>query len=139
MAYTDYVTGYAGNYNVGKKILDEEITLSRYWATATDGALTAAAFYKFFSVPANFVLLEAYVICDTAETTSGTDDLDIVDDDSATTVFVNDANMTVNEVGATAARKKYAAAGFICVRPNHNLDTAAFTVIIKGLITNTSM
>lgn len=141
MSYTDHPNGAfltrAGNYNVGTKILDQEITLSRYIATATDN-LTSGAFYKLWGVPAGFCLLEAYVTCITAEGASDT--LDIVDDDSATTTFVTNAAMVAaNVVTATNARKYYAAAGFICVRPDAALATCAFTVTIKGLILNTSM
>jgi len=137
MAYAGDYSASAGSYNVGKKILDGSVTLIRYFSCATHN-LTGSGVYKLFAVPANFVLLEARVICDTIE--GGTATIDIVDNDSSSTVFVNDFSLeTANAIGVTAARKKYAAAGFICVVPNEDLDTAVFTVTVKGIITNTSM
>lgn len=137
MAYAADYTLDAGNYTVGHRYMDQLVCLNRSFDTSVHN-LTATSFYKLFAVPANFQVFEAYVTCTTAETTSGTDDLDIVDDDSATTVFVNDANMTAGEMAATNARKMYTAAGFICVRPNHNLATAVFTVTIVGMIAETT-
>ena len=141
MAYTDHPNGAfltrRGNYNVSTKILDQEITLTRYIDTSTDN-LTSAAFYKIYSVPAGFMLTEAYVTCVTAE--GAADTLDIVDDDSATTTFVTNASQQVaNVVTATNARKYYAAAGFIVVRPDAALTACKFYVTIKGIVLNTNM
>lgn len=137
MSYTDHANGAfltrAGNYNVTKQILDEEITLKRFIDTSTDN-LTSGAFYKLFSVPEYFSVLEAYVTCHTAETSAGSDTVDIVDDDSATTTLVtNGALATAGTVTATNARKTYTAAGFVCMRPDAALTTAKFWVIIKGV------
>jgi hypothetical protein len=141
MSYTDHTNGAfltrPGNYNVGKQVLDEVVTLSRYIDASVDN-LTSAAFYKLWAVPANFVLLDAYVVVDTAEGASDT--LDIVDDDSATTTFVTNVDLnTANGVTVTNARKKFSAAGFICMRPDAALTVCKFTVIIKGIVTNTNM
>lgn len=141
MAYTDHPNGAfltrRGNYNIGAKILDQEITLTRYIDASTDN-LTSGAFYKLFSVPAGFTLLDAFVTCVTAE--GAADTLDIVDDDSATTTFVTNASMEVaNVVTATNARKHYSAAGFIVLRPDAALTVCKFYVTIRGLIVNTSM
>lgn len=143
MAYTDHANGAfltrPGGYNVGSKILDQEITLTRYIDTSTDN-LTASAFYKLWSVPAGFQVNQVYAGCATAETTDGTDTFDIVDDDSATTVLLNDVDLSAaGLVTATTARKYYASAGFICIRPNHDLATAKFYVVVKGIVQNTSM
>lgn len=143
MSYTDHANGAFltrnGNYNVGSKILDQEITLTRYINTATDN-LTASAFYKLWSVPAGFQVNQIYAGCVTAETTDGTDTFDIVDNDSATTVLLNDVDLSAaGTVTATTARKYYAAAGFICIRPNQDLTTAKFYITVKGVVQNTSM
>ena len=110
MAYAADYTTDVGNYNVGRRMGDNLVTLVRSFDTS-DYNLTASSYYKLFAVPANFQVLAAYVTCTTAETTSGTDDLDIVDDDSSTTTFVSAANMTAGEIGATNARKMYTSAG----------------------------
>lgn len=141
MAYTDHPNGAfltrSGNYNVGKQILDEEITLTRYIDTSTDN-LTSGAFYKLWSVPAGFVVLDAFVTCTTAE--GAADTIDIVDDDSATTTFVTNANVnSAGTVTATNARKHYSAAGFIVMRPDAALTVCKFYVTIKGLVVKTSM
>jgi hypothetical protein len=142
MAYTDHANGAfltrAGNYNLSKVILDEEITLKRYFDCSTDN-LTASAYYKIFSVPANFCLLNAYLTCLTAESSAGTDTIDVVDDDSSTTTFVsNGALATAGTVTATNSRKTYTSAGFICLKPDNDLTTAKFEVIIKGVLIKTS-
>ncbi len=129
MAYTNDWSKDAGNYNVGVQILDQVITMQRYIDCAVD-ALGSGEYTKLWAVPLGFALLEAYVVCHTAE---GGDTLDIVDDDSSTTVFVSNAALTAGAIGATAARKQYAAAGFICVKPEAALTTGAFTVIIRGI------
>lgn len=137
MAYEADYTKDAGNYNVGWRKADDVITLNRMFSTATHN-LTNGKYYKLFAVPANFQVLEAYVTCYTSETTSNTDTLDIVDDDSATTTFVDDARMLAGTITATNARKLYTAAGYICVLPNHALATAVFEVCIRGKILNTN-
>lgn len=140
MAYTDHANGAfltrPGNYNIGKQILDEVITLSRYFDASTDN-LTSGAYYKIWGVPDDFALLDAYVVCDVVE--GAADTVDIVDDDSATTTFVNDA--TVNTAGSTTvtnARKTYQAAGFICILPNAAITVAKFWVIVKGIVLSKS-
>lgn len=139
MAYATSNTDFlkrAGNYNIGKQLLDEEITLSQFMDTSVDN-LASGSYYKIFAVPANFALLDAFVICHTAEGATGT--VDIVDDDSATTTFVNDANVnSAGAVGATAARKLYTSAGFIVILPNNALDTAKFEVVIRGKLIKTT-
>ncbi len=141
MAYTDHANGAfltrAGNYNVTKQVLDEVITLSRYIDASTDN-LTSGAFYKLWSVPDNFALLEAYVSDDVAE--GAGDTLDIVDDDSATTTFVTNANLnSAGTITTTNARKAYQAAGFICMRPDADITVAKFWVVIRGIVLSTSM
>lgn len=136
MAYTDHANGAfltrPGNYNVGKQILDEVITLSRYIDCSVDN-LSSGAFYKLWSVPDDFCVLEAYVSNDVAE--GAGDTLDIVDDDSATTTFVSNANLnSAGAVTATNARKTYQAAGFICMKPDAALTVAKFWVVIKGIV-----
>lgn len=141
MAYTDHANGAfltrPGNYSIGKKILDEGITLTRYFDCSVDN-LASGAFYKIFSVPANFVVTEAYVSCVTPE--GAADTIDVVDDDSATTTFVTNANVnSAGTVTATNARKVYTSAGFIVLRPDADLTVAKFYVTVKGYILNTSM
>lgn len=141
MSYTDHPNGAfltrAGNYNVTKQILDEVITLKRYFNCATDN-LASGAYYKIFSVPDHFLLLDAYLVCHTVETTDGSDTCDVVDDDSATTTFVsNGALATAGTVTATNARKLYTAAGFICLKPDNALATAQFEVVIRGIVIST--
>jgi len=140
MAYTDHANGAfltrSGNYNIAKQILDEVITLSRYIDASTDN-LASAAFYKLWSVPDDFCLLDAYVSCDVVE--GAADTVDIVDDDSATTTFVNDATLnTAGAITATNARKTYQAAGFIVMTPSAAITVAKFWVIIKGMVLSTS-
>lgn len=141
MAYTTHANGdfltRSGSYNVTKKILDGVITLSRYIDCSVDN-LASGAYYKIFSVPDNFCLIDAYVSCDVAE--GAADTIDIVDDDSATTTIVSNAN--VNSAGTitiTNARKTYQAAGFIVMKPDAALTVAKFWVIIRGFVLNTSM
>lgn len=141
MAYTDHPNGAfltrRGNYNVFAKILDQEITLSRYFDTSVDN-LAATLFYKIFSVPANFVITDAFISCVTAEGAAET--IDLVDDDLATTVIISNANInSAGGVTATTARKVYTSAGFIVLRPDHALTAAKFYVTVKGYILNTSM
>jgi len=136
MAYTDHANGAfltrPGNYNVGKQILDEVITLSRYIDCSTDD-LASGAFYKLWSVPDDFALLEAYLSCDVVEGAANT--VTITDDDSTTTSFVTVASVnTAGTVTATNARKTYQAAGFIVMTPSAALDAAKFWVIIKGMV-----
>lgn len=139
MAYSTVNTDFmkrAGNYNVTEKILDQEITRSRYIDCTTDN-LTSGAFYKLFAVPAGFQVNEVYVTC---VATEGSDTFDVVDDDSATTTLLTNADMSaIGTVTATTARKYYAAAGFIVIRPDAALTTAKFYVTIKGIVLNTSM
>ena len=126
-----------GNYNIGMQILDQEFTMSRYFDCTVDN-LSSGAYYKIWGVPANFALLEAYVICSAG--TESSDTLDIVDDDSATTTFVSNADLSATtKVTATNARKNYASAGFIVIKPDAALTTAKFHVVIKGIVHNTSM
>ena len=138
MSYTDHANGAfltrPGNYNIGKEVLDEVITMERYFDTTVDN-LASGAYYKIFGVPDDFCLLEAYVSCDVVEGAAET--IDIVDDDSATTTFVNDADLNVaGKITATNARKTYQAAGFICIMPNAAITAAKFWVIIRGKVLN---
>jgi hypothetical protein len=137
MAYAADYTKDAGNYNVGWRKADDVITLNRMFSTATHN-LASGSYYKLFAVPANFQVLEAYVTCHTAETSSASDSIDIVDDDSATTTFVNDAAMAAGKITGTNARKMFTAAGYIVVLANNDLATAVFEVCIRGKILNTN-
>lgn len=143
MSYTDHANGAfltrRGNYNVSSKILDQVITLSRYFDASVDN-LASGAYYKIFSVPANFLLTEAYITCVTGD--GSTETIDLVDDDSATTTFVSSAEVGTGDegkTGATNARKLYTSAGFICLKPDAALDAAKFWVVVKGIVLNTSM
>lgn len=136
MAYTNDFTTRSGNYNVGSKILDQEVTLSRYFDCTVD-ALGSAEYSKLFSVPAGFQVNEVYATCVATETS---DTFDIVDDDSATTTLLSNADMSaVGKVTATNARKYYASAGFICIKPDAALTTAKFYLTVKGIQLNTKM
>lgn len=137
MAYAADYTKDEGNYNVGYRKADDVITLNRMFDCSVRN-LTNGEYTKLFAVPANFQVLEAYVTCLTSETSANTDTLDIVDDDSATTTFVDDARMLAGTITATNARKLYTSAGYICVLPNHALATAVFEVCIRGKILNKS-
>lgn len=139
MAYAHDWTADVGNYNVGKQVLDEVITLSRYIDTTETGYdIGNGEYIKIFSVPDNFALLDAYVSCDVVEGAAET--IDIVDDDSATTTFVNDANLnSAGAVTATNARKTYQAAGYICILGNAAITAAKFWVVVKGIILSTDM
>lgn len=126
----------AGNYNVSKEILDEVVTLKRFIDASTYN-MTSGSFYKLFSVPANFALLDAYVVCHTAE--GAADTVDIVDDDSATTTFVTNANVnSAGTITATNARKLYTAAGFIVAKPDADLTVCKFEVIVRGVVIKTT-
>ena len=125
-----------GNYQVTKELLDEVITLKRFIDTTVD-TLASGEWYKIFAVPANFVLLEAYVVAHTAE--GAGDTIDIVDDDSDTTTFVSAAALnSTSAVAVAAARKRYAAAGFIVMKPSAEIATAKFEVIIRGVVIKTT-
>jgi hypothetical protein len=139
MAYAHDWTKDEGNYNIGYRQLDNSVTYARYIdTTATGYDLGNGEYIKIFAVPDNFCLQEAYVVCDVVEGAGET--IDIVDDDSATTTFVNDA--TLNTAGATTAtnaRKTYQAAGFIVILANAAITAAKFWVIVKGQVLSTDM
>ena len=139
MAYAADWTKDPGGYNVGKKLSGEVVTLTRYIdTTATGYDLTSGEYTKIFAVPDNFSVLDAYVSCDVVEGAAET--IDIVDDDSATTAFVNDATLnTAGSVTVTNARKTYQAAGYICILANADITVAKFWVIVKGIILDTNM
>lgn len=136
MAYAADYTKDNGNYNIGHRYMDHLVVVSRSFSAATH-SLTSGSYYKLFAVPANFQIMRAYVTCTTAETSSGTDSIDIVDDDTPTTTIVNDAPMAAGTITAINARKMYTAAGYICVLANNDLTTAVFTVTIVGMIAET--
>lgn len=137
MAYTNDWTTDPGNYNVGKQILDEVITLSRYFDCSDDKALGNGEYSKIWAVPDDFALLDAYVVCDVVE--GAADTIDIVDDDSSTTTFVTTATVnTAGTVTVTNARKTYQAAGFICILANADITVAKFWVIVKGIVLSKS-
>ena len=137
MAYKNDWTTDPGNYNVGKQILDEVITLTRYFDCSGAKALGNGEYSKIWAVPDDFALLDAYVVCDVVE--GAADTIDIVDDDSATTTFVNDATLnTAGYTTATNARKTYQAAGYICILANAAITVAKFWVVIKGIVLSKS-
>jgi hypothetical protein len=137
MAYAHDWTTDPGGYNVTKKILDGVVTLSRYIDTTKTGYDVGSGEYiKLFSVPANFAVLEAYIVTGTAE---GTDALDLVDDDSATTTFVNNHPQSAGTVTATNARKLYTSAGYLVIHGDAAHTTGAFWVVVRGILLNTSM
>lgn len=137
MSYAHDWTTDAGNYNVGKKILDEVVTITRYIdTTATGYDVGSGEYIKLFAVPANFAVLEAYIVTETAE---GTDALDLTDDDSATTTFVSNHPQSAGTVTATNARKLFTSAGYICVHGDAAHTTGAFWAVVRGIILNTSM
>jgi len=139
MAYAHDWSKDEGGYNVGKRLVGEVVTLTRYIdTTATGYDLTSGEYTKIFAVPDNFSVLDAYVSCDVVEGAAET--IDIVDDDSATTAFVNDATLnTAGSVTVTNARKTYQAAGYICILANADITVAKFWVIVKGIILDTNM
>lgn len=126
----------SGNYGVTKEYMDAPVVLKRFIDCSTDN-LTSGSFYKLFAVPANFCVMEAYVVCHTAEGAAET--VDIVDDDSATTTFVTNANVnSAGTITATNARKMFTAAGFIVARPDADLGTCKFEVIVHGVLIKTT-
>lgn len=139
MAYAHDWTKDPGAYNVGKKLTGEVVTLTRYIdTTATGYDIGSGEYIKIFAVPDNFSVLDAYVSCDVAEGAAET--IDIVDDDSATTTFVTNANInSAGAVTATNARKTYQSDGFICIHGDAAITAAKFWVIIKGIILDTKM
>jgi hypothetical protein len=140
MAYAHDWTKDHGNYNVGHRQGEGIVTLIRYIdTTATGYDLTSAEFDKIFAVPDNFCVLEARVICDVVE--GAVETIDIVDDDSATTTFVSNADLSTagGTVTTTNARKCYQAAGYICIRPDADITAAKFWVVIEGIILTTDM
>lgn len=139
MAYAADWTKDLGNYNVGHKDMDGMVTLVRYLDFSdTKYNLASGSYYKIFAVPDNFALVDAYVSCDVVEGAAET--IDIVDDDSATTTFVNDATLnTAGYLTATNARKTYQAAGYICILANADITVAKAWVIVKGIILDTNM
>lgn len=139
MAYTNDFTTRAGNYNVGVQILDQEITRTRFIDTSVD-ALGSGEYTKLFTLPAGFLLTEAYATCHTAETTSGTDTFDLTINDATTYTILSNADLSAaGVVTATNARRYLAAESFLCIKPDHALATAKFWVTIKGIQLNTSM
>lgn len=137
MAYTGDFTKNHGNYNVGKKLLDDTVTMVRYIDTSVDN-LANGGYYKIFAVPAQFALLKAYVVVITAE--GAADTIDLVDDDSSSTTFINDADLnTANGVVVNTAGGYYSSAGYITILANADITAAKFYVIVEGIILNTSM
>lgn len=137
MAYASDFSKDPGNYNIGKRMLDGTVTLVRYFDCSTDN-LANGSYYKLFAVPADFVLLESYIAVVTAEGAAET--LDLVDDDSATTTFMDDVDLnTANGVVKGTVRKLYSSAGDIAMLANADLTAAKFYVIITGQILNTAM
>jgi len=139
MAYAHDFTKDEKNYNVGYRQLDNTVTYTRYYdSTATGYDIGNGEYIKVFAVPANFLLTEAYVITETVEGAAET--IDLVDDDSATTTIVNDANLNSdNNVATINARKFYASAGYVCILGNADITAAKFWIIVKGQILNTNM
>jgi len=139
LAYTSDFTARAGNYNVGTRILDQEITLTRFIDTSSDN-LGSGEYTKLWSVPAGFLITEGYATCHTAETTSGSDTFDITVNDATTHTIISNAGLSAEGVvTATNARWYCAAASYICIKPDAALTTAKFWVTIKGIILSTSM
>jgi hypothetical protein len=138
MAYTnDFVTGYAGGYNVGKVILDEVVTLTRYHACATTN-LGSGEYSKMFTIPANFAILEAYVVTTTVE--GAGDTMDVTVNDATTHTLVNNADMnTEGCVTATNARIMHTTETYVCVKPDNALTACAFVLIIRGILLSTAM
>jgi hypothetical protein len=138
MAYnTDYnFEKKAGNRQVAVNLNSDQPILLKQFIDTTEYPL-AAEYYKLFAVPAGFTVLNAYVICHTAE--AAADTLDIVDDDAATTTFVSaHALNSTSTVGFTNARKRYAAAGYIAMIPSAAITAAKFEVAIEGTIVATT-
>lgn len=137
MSYAHDWTKDAGGYNVTRQILDQVVTLVRYIDTTDTGKDVGSGEYiKLFAVPANFAVLEAYLVTATAE---GTDALDLTDDDSATTTFVTNHPQSAGTVTATNARKLYTSAGYICVHGDAAHTTGAFYAVVRGIVLNTKM
>lgn len=138
MAYTADYSTESGNYSVGRRLGEEMVTIVRYFDTTVHN-LANGLYYKIFRVPDNFALLEAFVVCGTVE--GAVETCDVVDDDSATTTFVTNADLSTAEgtITATNARKMYTADGYICLKPDADLTACSFYVIIQGLILNTKM
>lgn len=124
-----------GNYNVGRTSEDSLVTRKRFIDFSTYN-LERDAFYKLWEVPANFAILEAYGICETAE---GADTFDIVDDDTPTTTILNDVSLAAaGTVTNTNARKMYTDTGYICIMPNADLTTGAAEIVIIGVNVKTT-
>lgn len=139
MAYAHDWTKDVGNYNVGHRQLDGSVEYTRYIDTTVSGYdIGNGEYIKIFGVPDNFMVTEAFVSCDVVE--GAADTIDIVDDDSATTTFVNDATLnTAGAVTATNARKTFQAAGFICILANAAITVAKFWVTVRGKVLSTEM
>jgi len=136
MSYANDFTTRAGNYNVGVRHIDQEVTMIRYFDCTVDN-LGNGEYSKLFAVPAGFALTKAYAVCIATEST---DTFDIVDDDSSTNTFISTADMsTIGTVTVSTADIYYASAGYIAILANADLTTAKFYIVVKGIILNTSM
>lgn len=138
MAYADDFTKDAGGYNVAKTILDEEITLIRYF-DCTVNNLSASGIYKVFAIPAEFLLTNALIVTETAEGAAGSMALTV---NETTAVLIPAAN--VNAEGANipnassvlsgAVRQYYfASSGFISITPDSALDAWKGYIMVKGI------
>lgn len=137
MAYAaDYSTD-PGGYNVSREILDQQVTLVRYFDTTVNN-LASGSYYKLFAVPAKFMCEAIYIVVETGE--GATETIDITDDDSATTTFVDDCSVeTAGTVTKSTADKYYASAGYITLLANNDLTAAQFWVVVLGQVLNTNM
>jgi len=135
----DYTTSAygGGNYGVTRRERDQRVTLTRYFSAATFN-LVASTVYEIFKYPANTLLQKVYVITETVEGATGT--IDIVDDTSSSNTLVSNANVNSdNAVGESSTHVFKAAAGSICIVPDHDLDAACFWIVVEYVALTTDM
>lgn len=135
----DYTTSAygGGNYGVTRRERDQRVTLVRYFDTSTYN-LAATTVYEMFKYPANTLILKAYIITETVEGATAT--IDVVDDTSSTNTLISASTLnTDNTLGESSTHVFKAAAGSICVYPNHALDAAKFWLVVEYVALNTNM
>lgn len=125
--------GALGNFGSAPRQTPGNSTVTtRTLLATTTATLLAANQYKLMTIPAGAFVKSVAVFLETAEGAIAT--LDVGDNDSSTQFVSNfDLNGTVGTSSASAvtAGRFYAAANNIVIDPDHDLDTAKFTIVAE--------
>ena len=135
MANTDLVKGYAGNYNVGRQMLDQKVCVKRYIDT-TVTPLTSGGDYSVIGYPANTLITRAGLITETVE--GAAKSVDLRDDDDATTTLCNDHDLnTDNAITNYSTGIFKASAGNLNILANAAITAAKFWVYVEYTVMST--